>query len=67
MPRKKILTRKSRPTTCEACGRTVSKKSRLISKTFDGFAYNFDSDDCLLIFKKLRSVYGKNFFRKLSA
>jgi len=45
------------------CGKTISKKDVIIVKPFDGFAYNFDSADCLLIFRKLRSVYGKNFFR----
>jgi hypothetical protein len=41
-------------------------KAGAIAKTFDGLTYRFDSDDCLLIFKKLRAVYGKDFF-KLSA
>jgi hypothetical protein len=46
---------------CDACGKAISKKS--ISKVFDGLAYHFDSDDCLLIFRKLRAIYGKRFFR----
>jgi len=45
----------------------ISKKGNSIDKMFGGFTYHFDSDDCLMIFKKLRTLYGKNFFRKLSA
>jgi hypothetical protein len=63
---RKRLARKSRMR-CDACGRAISNKSIIIDKMFDGFAYHFDSDDCLLIFKKLRAIYGKKFFRKLSA
>lgn len=49
---------------CDACGKAIPKGS--INKMFDGLAYHFDSEDCLLIFKKLRAIYGKRFF-KLSA
>jgi len=63
MPHKKILSRKPKIVACDMCGKTIAKKGALAVKTFDGFAYNFDSDDCLLIFRKLREVYGKNFFR----
>jgi hypothetical protein len=63
MPQKKASIRKSKLVVCNMCGRTILKKDIQIVKTFDGFAYSFDSDDCLLIFRKLRDVYGKNFFR----
>lgn len=53
--------RKSQRLTCYACGRAISRKSILISKKFDGFVCHFDSDDCLLIFRKLRAIYGRNF------
>jgi hypothetical protein len=45
------------------CGKPISKKEVQIVEAFDGFAYNFDSADCLLIFRKLREVYGKTFFK----
>jgi YHS domain-containing protein len=67
MPRKKTFIRKSRRMVCDACGKVISKKNVSVAKIFEGFTYHFDSDDCLLIFKKLRAMYGKNFFRKLSA
>jgi len=54
--------KRSRLMICDACGSTISKESISISKTFDGATYHFDSDDCLLIFKKLRVIYGKKFF-----
>jgi len=67
MPRRKTFIKKSRRTVCDACGRAISKTGNSIDKMFGGFTYHFDSDDCLMIFKKLRTLYGKNFFRKLSA
>jgi hypothetical protein len=67
MPRKKTFIRKSRRMVCDACGKAISKNDVSIARKFNGFSYHFDSDDCLLIFKKLRAMYGKNFFRKLSA
>ena len=63
MPQKKISVRKSKLVVCDMCGRIISKKDVSIVKTFDSYTYNFDSDDCLLIFRKLREIYGKNFFR----
>ena len=63
MPRKQTPFRKSKLVVCSMCAKTILKKDISIVKTFDGFAYSFDSDDCLLIFRKLRDVYGKNFFR----
>ncbi len=63
MPRKKVSVSKSRLVACNMCGRAIQKKGTSIAKTFDGFAYNFDSDDCLLIFRKLRAIYGKDFFK----
>jgi len=63
MPQKKTPVRKSKLVVCDMCGRKILKKDALIVKTFDRYNYNFDSDDCLLIFRKLREIYGKNFFR----
>jgi hypothetical protein len=63
MLKKKTSTRKSKLVVCDMCGKTISKKDISIVKTFDRHTYNFDSDDCLLIFRKLREIYGKSFFR----
>ena len=62
MPQKKTSVRKSKLVVCDMCGKMIPKKNIAIVKTFDGYTYNFDSDDCLLIFRKLREIYGKNFF-----
>jgi hypothetical protein len=66
MGNKKRETRKYRRLTCSACGAMIPNGSPSISRIFDGFTYCFDSRDCLLIFKKLRVLYGINFFRKIS-
>jgi len=49
---------------CDMCGRAIQKKNTSIAKAFNGSAYIFDSDDCLLIFRKLREVYGEDFFKR---
>lgn len=64
MTRKKVPVDRSGLKTCDMCGRAIKKKSTSIAKIFDGSAYDFDSDDCLLIFRKLREVYGKDFFKR---
>jgi YHS domain-containing protein len=63
MRQKKTTTRKSRLLVCDMCGKAISKRDTSIVKPFDGYTYNFDSDDCLLVFRKLREIYGKNFFK----
>ncbi len=62
MARNKRSVGKSGAVTCEMCGRMIPKKEAGITKRFDGIAYNFDSDNCLLIFSKLRELYGRHFF-----
>lgn len=44
------------------CGKIV-KADKMLRRKFDGRDCTFDSKDCILIFKKFRSVYGKAFFR----
>jgi hypothetical protein len=63
MSQKKTPIRKSKYMACDMCGRAIQNDDTLIVKTFDNYTYNFDSDDCLLIFRKLREIYGKSFFR----
>jgi hypothetical protein len=47
---------------CLMCGRVIAADKTLTRK-FDGRDCLFDSKDCILIFKKFRSLYGKTFFR----
>jgi hypothetical protein len=42
--------------TCAMCGKAIIDK---IKK--DGTLYNFDNNDCVLMFKKFRNVYGISF------
>jgi hypothetical protein len=51
---------------CIMCGvrsppEELTNKSQPIEEIIDGRHYSFDSDGCALIFKKLRSVYGRDF------
>jgi hypothetical protein len=48
--------------TCTMCGKAVAHNSTLVERV-DGLDYTFDSQECALIFKKFRGVYGKEFFR----
>lgn len=57
---KKRSVRKPKAVTCGMCGRIIPKNG--LTRKFNGIIYDFDSDSCLLIFKKLRAVYGKHFF-----
>jgi transcription elongation factor Elf1 len=49
---------------CKMCGQSLSKGQHQITKVFDNVEYVFDSNDCVLIFEKLREVHGKNFFEQ---
>jgi len=35
--------------------------SKVIIEQIDGTCYTFDTTDCVLMFKKLSAVYGRNF------
>ena len=50
---------------CTMCGvpsplKEQEKKLEPIEETIEGTHYTFDSTNCALIFKKLRSVYGRD-------
>lgn len=62
MPRTKKSAREARSLTCDMCGIPIPKKGTAITKKFGRFSYDFDSDNCLLIFRKLRELYGESFF-----
>jgi hypothetical protein len=46
---------------CFLCGRPI-EGSKIIDEVIEEKHHAFDSDDCLLIFKKLETVYGKEYF-----
>lgn len=46
---------------CTLCGKTIISK-KIIVEIIDNTSYTFDTDDCLLMFKKFRGVYGSDFF-----
>jgi hypothetical protein len=35
--------------------------SNMITEQIDGIYYNFDTEDCALMFKRFSAVYGSNF------
>jgi hypothetical protein len=49
--------------TCAMCGKAIIDKDqeRRIVEVIDSTVYNFDSNDCVLMFKKFRNVYGISF------
>ena len=53
---------------CALCGKTIiskekeePKEKRRIVEIIDGTTYTFDTNDCVLMFKKFRGVYGNDF------
>jgi YHS domain-containing protein len=47
---------------CSLCGKTIGESDSIIDEVIAGKHHAFDSEDCLLMFKKLESVYGKEYF-----
>ena len=48
--------------TCAMCGKTIKEqKKQILVEKIDDANYIFDSEDCALIFKRFRSLYGNNF------
>jgi hypothetical protein len=53
---------------CALCGKTIisketedPKEKRKNVEIIDGTTYTFDTNDCVLMFKKFRGVYGSDF------
>jgi hypothetical protein len=53
---------------CALCGKIIIskekeelKEKRRIGEVIDGTTYTFDTNDCVLMFKKFRGVYGSDF------
>ena len=52
--------------TCALCGKTILKaeqqeEKQTIVEIIDGTRYTFDTNDCVIMFKKFRGVYGRDF------
>ncbi len=47
------------PTTCVMCGKTILKE-KILFEVIDDDKYAFDSKDCILFFKKFKSLYGSS-------
>ena len=47
---------------CSLCGKTIEESSILIDEIIEGKHHTFDNENCVLMFKKLESVYGKEHF-----
>ena len=53
---------------CAMCGKMAvisdehdSNQNDIMIEQIDGTCYTFDTSDCVLMFKKLSAVYGRNF------
>ncbi len=49
---------------CALCGKIINSKE-IIVEIIDDTNYTFDTNDCVLMFKKFRGVYGSDFFNIL--
>jgi hypothetical protein len=50
---------------CALCGKTIlgkEKEAKTIVEIIDDTKYTFDTNECVLIFKKFRGVYGNDFY-----
>src|SRR5215831_20420515 len=48
---------------CALCGKTIIdlKDSSMLKEVIDGISYNFDTNECVMMYKRFRSVYGDDF------
>ncbi len=46
---------------CVMCGKAIIEKTQVLVEVIDGGNYSFDSKDCILFFKKFKSLYGSSF------
>ena len=48
--------------TCAMCGKIINEPNQqVLVEKIDDANYVFDSEDCALIFKRFRSLYGSSF------
>lgn len=54
---------------CALCGKLIKEqredKSAIHAEVIDGTSYTFDKNECMLMFKRLRSIYGAEFENSL--
>ena len=44
---------------CAICGKTiVDLESPILNEVIGGISYNFDTNQCVMMYKRFRSVYG---------
>jgi hypothetical protein len=56
------MTRRKLQIKCALYGKKViSKEQNTVVENIDGTSYTFDTNDCVLMFKKFRGVYGSDF------
>jgi YHS domain-containing protein len=49
-------------TRCVVCGKAIINEQRKEkAEIINGTSYTFDSNECVLMFKKFRAVYGSDF------
>lgn len=48
---------------CALCGKTIVDlhESSILNEVIDGISYNFDTNECVMMYKRFRSVYGDDF------
>jgi hypothetical protein len=47
---------------CALCGKTiVDSESSILNEVIGGISYNFDTNQCVMMYKRFRSVYGDDF------
>jgi hypothetical protein len=45
---------------CALCGKTIADSS-MLKEVIGGISYNFDTNECVMMYKRFRSVYGDDF------
>ena len=48
---------------CALCGKTIveAQESSVLKEVVGGISYNFDTNQCVMMYKRFRSVYGDDF------
>jgi hypothetical protein len=48
---------------CALCGKTIInvQESSVLKEVVGGISYNFDTNQCVMMYKRLKSVYGDDF------
>jgi two-component system, OmpR family, sensor histidine kinase VicK len=55
---------------CALCGKTIAdqqeRESSILKEVIDGISYTFDTNECVMMFKRFKSVYGDDFEKFLA-